>query len=257
MIDSLQNSLQQTPKDLSLLKTQLAIAWKNCSQAERYGLEFGRICYEAQQKFRTAGGVGNKGKGIAAIWQELNIPERTAYRWINAHLEAEGLIPAKSDRSKTNDDIINALSKRLRSAKQAVQRVTDDWSGWKNCCPEASDELQKVIGEVGEFLTRLRLDSESSEPDDSLIRTAQDIVDVLQGVKSHARLLDSQAPNLFKVRFSCISKPFDKQALLDELTELLSPLGWEPYCQGRYPFMFKNPARPSTWAAQQRAAVRS
>jgi hypothetical protein len=90
--------------DLRAIKTKIAAAWKNCIQTEKYGLEFGRVCYEARQKFRTVGGVGNKGKGIAAIWRELNIPERTAYRWIEVWMESKGLVRLHIEKRKNRSD---------------------------------------------------------------------------------------------------------------------------------------------------------
>lgn len=79
---------------------EIKTAWTNCKQAEKHGLEFGRICYEWQTKFKTVGGVGNKGKGIHAIWQKLSIPPSTAYRWIDAYMESQGIVRLHIEKRK-------------------------------------------------------------------------------------------------------------------------------------------------------------
>ena len=38
----------------------------------------------------STGGIGNKGKGFLAVLQQLNIPERTAYDWIDRYKESIG-----------------------------------------------------------------------------------------------------------------------------------------------------------------------
>lgn len=134
-------------------KSEIEVAWKECKNLEKRGVEFGKKCYEWQQKLRE------QGLSVGAIWGELEIPRQTAYRWINTYLEVEGLKPIDSerDRSKTNADIVNALSKRLQNARKAVERMTEDWQGWKDICPEETSELKKTIQEVGKFFTGLNL----------------------------------------------------------------------------------------------------
>jgi transposase-like protein len=84
--------------DTASVKREIATAWKNCKQAEKYGLKFGEVCFEWQRKLKTSGGVGNKGKGIVATLQQLSIPERTAYRWINLYKESIGLKESKAEK---------------------------------------------------------------------------------------------------------------------------------------------------------------
>jgi hypothetical protein len=125
-------SFPEAEYDIQSIKTEIAAAWKNCIQTEKYGLEFGRVCYEAQQKFRTVGGVGNKGKGIAAIWRELNIPERTAYRWIDSWMESKGLvrlhIEKRNNRSEPPDSFEVLRSMALNALQDGFKSVQGDSS---------------------------------------------------------------------------------------------------------------------------------
>lgn len=76
--------------EVTQAEQEIAAAWRNCQKAERTGIEFGRICYEWREKF-GAKGKRIKGMGVTAIWQKLNIPERSAYRWIEAYEESAGI----------------------------------------------------------------------------------------------------------------------------------------------------------------------
>src|SRR6266699_684007 len=98
-------------------KKDLQVAWDDCQKSEKRCLDFGRKCYDWQEKLREVH------VPITKIWGDLNIPRQNAYRWIQAHLEAEGLKPARPVRAKTNADIIGALTTRLESRRTAIERV--------------------------------------------------------------------------------------------------------------------------------------
>lgn len=66
-------------------------AWKAYQETEKYGLEFGKACYDCQQRVATRGGVGNKGKGIVPTLEQLSIPKSTAYWWIKRYKYSVGL----------------------------------------------------------------------------------------------------------------------------------------------------------------------
>lgn len=64
-----------------------------------------------------------------------------------------------------------------------------------------------------------------------IIRTAQDIADVVLGHKKHLRLVKfttNQAGDIayFAIQFSYVEKPYDKEGLITELVPLLQPYGW-------------------------------
>ncbi len=128
-------------------KKDLQVAWDDCQKSEKRCLDFGRKCYDWQEKLREVH------VPITKIWGDLNIPRQNAYRWIQAHLEAEGLKPARPVRAKTNADIIGALTTRLESIRTAIERVEEDWSGWVKMCPKEMKVLRETIKEVGEYLS--------------------------------------------------------------------------------------------------------
>lgn len=61
---------------------------RSARRTEEQGVELGRICHKWQQKF---GAQGKKGEGLHAILQEVNLPDRTAYHWINRYEICTGL----------------------------------------------------------------------------------------------------------------------------------------------------------------------
>ena len=130
-------------------KKDLQAAWDDCQKSEKRCLEFGRKCYDWQIELRE------KGVSIGKIWDDLQIPRQTAFRWIQAHLEAEGLKPARPDRAKTNADIINALAGRIENLRTAVEKIEDDWSGWVTTCPKEMKTLKSAIKAMGEYLLEL------------------------------------------------------------------------------------------------------
>ena len=74
---------------------KVLIAWRKYRRVEKYGLAFGRACYDWQQKLATKGGIGNKGKGIVPSLEQLNIPVSTAYFWIAKYEETIGIKQTK------------------------------------------------------------------------------------------------------------------------------------------------------------------
>jgi hypothetical protein len=66
---------------------EIAAAWEWYRQSAikhyRDGLEFGRICYQWQIRYKAQG--SRKGKGFEHLLQGLNIPKTTAYRWIKRY----------------------------------------------------------------------------------------------------------------------------------------------------------------------------
>jgi hypothetical protein len=80
----------------------IRVAWENLKKTEKYGLEFGKVCYEWQQKLKTVGGVGNKGKGIVPTLEQLSIPESTAYWWIDRYKIAANLKQEKTENLNFN-----------------------------------------------------------------------------------------------------------------------------------------------------------
>jgi hypothetical protein len=132
-------------------KKDLQTAWDDCQKSEKRCVEFGRKCYDWQIKLRE------KGVPIGKIWDDLQIPRQTAFRWIQAHLEVEGLKPSRPDRAKTNADIINALASRVKGVQTAVEKIEDDWVGWAKACPKETKNLKVVITAVGEYLVGLSI----------------------------------------------------------------------------------------------------
>jgi hypothetical protein len=66
-------------------------AWNAYQGTEKYGLDFGKTCYECQLRVATRGGVGNKGRGIVPTLEQLKIPKSTTYYWIRRYKWSAGL----------------------------------------------------------------------------------------------------------------------------------------------------------------------
>lgn len=74
------------------VETRILIAWKKYQRTEKYGLAFGKVCYEWQHKFKVRGFRGDaKGEGIRPILDRCGIPHSTAYWWIDRYKESIGL----------------------------------------------------------------------------------------------------------------------------------------------------------------------
>jgi hypothetical protein len=93
-------------------------------------LEFGEAVYKWRQKFATKRGVGNKGKGITAILQQLNIPERTAYHWSSRYEVSKGLkaAPVNDFPDETDGEpfVPAAQQRRKRSRPFEPEDVTPE-----------------------------------------------------------------------------------------------------------------------------------
>lgn len=63
---------------------QIQAAWQTYQSVERHGLEFGRVCYEWQQKLAEQG-QRVKGRGVSPILDKLGISKSTAYWWISRY----------------------------------------------------------------------------------------------------------------------------------------------------------------------------
>lgn len=136
---------------LALARKEITAAWRHCKRGEKKCVEFGKTCYEWQERLRPLGHTSEE------IAEELGAPRQTVYRWINRYLEEEGLLPATDnpDRTKTNADIIVALVRRLKNTVRAVERVSGDWKGWTAACPPEMESLKAAIGAASEVLARL------------------------------------------------------------------------------------------------------
>jgi hypothetical protein len=81
-------------------KQEIAAAWNEYQQTERHGMEFGRVCYQWRETFKSKAGCKSKGKGIRPILEEFGIPTSTAYYWIKRHELSVGLkLPTPSPKS--------------------------------------------------------------------------------------------------------------------------------------------------------------
>jgi transposase len=65
-------------------------AWKAYQTTAKYGMAFGKACFDFQQKFAEQG-QRVKGQGVSPILDKLGIPKSTAYWWIARYKEAEGI----------------------------------------------------------------------------------------------------------------------------------------------------------------------
>lgn len=75
---------------------EIKAAWQ---AAERYNLNFGKICCQWRDKFR-ARGFRKKGDGVVPILEQLGIPASTAYFWMNKYEISIGVKPTKPEKEK-------------------------------------------------------------------------------------------------------------------------------------------------------------
>lgn len=73
--------MSRTQRLVAAAEREVAAAWK---KVRRYGLEFGRVRYECQQKFKAQG--SRNGRGLRPILDKVGIPRSTAYFWIDRYL---------------------------------------------------------------------------------------------------------------------------------------------------------------------------
>jgi hypothetical protein len=88
-------------------KREIKCAWEQYKQStiKRFtdGLEFGRLCYEWQARYKSQG--SRKGKGFEHVLEQLAIPKTTAYRWIKRYETRIGL-------RATRNEVENGLRRR-------------------------------------------------------------------------------------------------------------------------------------------------
>lgn len=98
----------------------LRAAWALCQQTERYGLEFGKLCYELQQEHTAQG--SRTGGGLRATLHDVGIPYRTAYWWIDRYLIAEGLREPKELETRVEKRVERAIEERIVSEAKAAEQ---------------------------------------------------------------------------------------------------------------------------------------
>lgn len=88
--------------DVATAQREISAAWHAYQQTEQRGLEFGRVCCEWRDKFKSKGGYGSKGKGLVQHLDELSIPRSTAYWWMARYEkpEKEEKTPALAQESR-------------------------------------------------------------------------------------------------------------------------------------------------------------
>jgi len=69
--------------DVSAAESEILSAWQQYQTTEKYGLEFGRLCWEWRNKSKAQG--SHKGRGFEQLCTKLGIPRRTAYHWITEY----------------------------------------------------------------------------------------------------------------------------------------------------------------------------
>jgi hypothetical protein len=111
--------------DISSVKKEVASAWKSYKQTEKYGLKFGEVCFDWQQKL---GAQGQKGKGLRPILDEVKIPVSTAYWWIDRYKKSIGLKEEKQEEQESTTarfDRAMALLERLYRDADPIEREAD------------------------------------------------------------------------------------------------------------------------------------
>ncbi len=105
-------------------------AWKAYQTTAKYGMAFGKACFDFQQRFAEQG-QRVKGQGVSPILDKLEIPKSTAYWWIARYKEAEGIadieVPDSPEETR-HDAIAETICKSLLAKSIPCQNVT--WAPW-------------------------------------------------------------------------------------------------------------------------------
>ena len=75
--------------ELELAENEIRCAWHQYQRVEKYGLAFGRVLFECQQKFSKQG--SRTGLGLRPMLDKVGIPHSTAYWWISRYKDYAGL----------------------------------------------------------------------------------------------------------------------------------------------------------------------
>lgn len=83
-----------------ITKEDLASKWVLCKQAERYGLEFGKACYEWKLKLD----LSDTSFVLADVLKELEIPEEAGYRWLSVYMASESIKLLKFEKRRNRGE---------------------------------------------------------------------------------------------------------------------------------------------------------
>lgn len=166
---------EQGPDETFAAEQEIRAAWSAYQTVERHGLEFGRVCYEWQQKFKVRGFRGDaKGEGIYAILHKCGIPPRTAYFWITRYKESQGIKHDDSAPSKPKS------TKPAQELKQLADAIPPIRNG-KEITPPSQYSAADIVETVTIFTDNLVNQRHLSISDRktvyvSVIREFQDIL---------------------------------------------------------------------------------
>lgn len=96
-------------------KAEIIPAWEKCKQTEKYGIEFGKICFKWREKLIYDDSLYR----VEDLWKELNIPEGSGRRWLSAYMKSEDIklvkIEKRTNRSEPPDDfeVLRKLAKKM------------------------------------------------------------------------------------------------------------------------------------------------
>jgi transposase-like protein len=105
-------------------KQEIAAAWNECQQTERCGIEFGRVCYQWRETFKSKAGCKSKGKGIRPILKEFGIPTSTAYFWIKRYESSIGVKRPTPAPKSVFEELSKVLNTLVPSITDGVEHKT-------------------------------------------------------------------------------------------------------------------------------------
>jgi len=105
-------------------KLEIAAAWNEYQQTERHGMEFGRVCYQWRETFKSKAGCKSKGTGIRPILEEFGIPTSTAYFWIKRYESSIGVKHPTPPQKSVFEELSKVLNALVPSITDGVEHKT-------------------------------------------------------------------------------------------------------------------------------------
>jgi hypothetical protein len=125
----MQNVASVIENEGTRVEQRLEAAWSKYQPTEKYGMAFGKICFEIHAAIE--GTQGKKGQGWRPLLERQKIPFSTANFWERRYKESEGIVdvePLPSPEEAAHEAIAAAICQTLEAKSVACLGVK--WAPW-------------------------------------------------------------------------------------------------------------------------------